>query len=247
MKNFGTFLKINRKTFSDKSKLSWRSEYTIYGHQILLENSNFKKKAGVKLYESFRLYKFLKVPFTTQKLPLLLKLLIGLEFGTWFYSSFIQSHVYDKFNEYEKYYSSSFLYKLMHKDNLKDYAVNFAIYYSLGKTLYLTERRVYLLIIGLGLATSYTLLRLDEKLSQYVDKEFKVEEFSLFPNSVNVIPKLILSYSIVKYLNYFLAEKEKLIKGILTYNRKYLTMFFSLFLIAKLSRYFSYFTTDSIK
>jgi hypothetical protein len=242
------FYKYSYSKFTNKVKPQWRDEFEIYGNKLFLENSNFKKRIGVKIYETFRNYKIFKVHFIQMKLPGILKFFIGCEVINWSYSYFIGPFLFKNFNQYEKKISDTIINKLLHKTNTTtDYLVNILIYLTLGKTLYILNKNMFLNSIALGFVFSCFSIYLNDKTQSIMEKEFSIEDFQLFPHSPNLIPSVMLSCSILKFLDYFLTDKPKLIRNVIPFNRKYLTMFFSIFLIAKMTKFMSHFSSESIK
>jgi hypothetical protein len=246
IKNKGLY-QIKKYNFNTKpSALLWKQEVNLFGHKLYLENSNAKKQIGMKIFETIKKYPTFKTQFFQSKAPIFVKFFMGWEVVSLIYQTFIK----DKFQVINKLWEKSVPPILIQQEyNVLNTLSNCAIYFYIGKTLYLINRRLFYGINLLGLPVSYLMAMSNEKIKTFVSDQVGIEDFYIFYQN-NIIPKLLLSSSIILFLNFFIQERvyrSKKYKFIPPLSRKAIFMFFTLFFLGKYTQFLSNFTTQNLK
>jgi hypothetical protein len=225
----------------------WRQEINVFNNKLTLETSGTHKRWMIKIWDSYKYYKFIRPQVIATKSPFILKLFIFGEISVWAYSNFIRGKYENIQNYLDQYVVENPIYQLIKKDNTVDYLANIMVYSYLGKFMYVKNKFSFYSIFFLGSALSFPLLKVKDYISCYFDKNLNIEEFQLFNPTNNLIPKMILSLSVMQYLNYFLSDSRFVIKEGLTIDKKAITLFLWIYTFSKLTQYFSNYTTESIK
>jgi hypothetical protein len=232
----------------NKNQLIWAQTVTVYGSKLTLHTTNFKKSWGLKFYEANRNMKTLKFQVANSKLPAILKLFIGCEIATWFYSNFFKStNKSEEFNSINTKLTQNKIYKFFEKEKHGDYLSNIFTYTLLGKFLYFHNKSLTYSIFAIGAFSSLIFSFLNDKANKFADKNLKIEEFNLYSTQFNLIPKILLTSSILCGLNFFFKENYYLIKKRIPMNNKVIYMYIWAYIIAKMSRPLSNLTHDSMK
>jgi hypothetical protein len=204
-----------------------------------LEKLNFKKQIGVKILDSYRNIKELKRHIRQTKFfdkrTIFLKSLIFMEFGSLIY-----------FKLFKQSSGSEFFDNLYNHEKYTDYMFNIAIFNYLGVPLCLKnpiKANLLLLISSIAIIPCFQVL--SKKFEQYVSQKHKIENFKLSSEN-NILPKIILSSAIVKFLSYFITNKIWKYKFI-SFNRKNIFLFFSTYVLMRFTSFFSLFISDNIK
>jgi hypothetical protein len=227
----------------------WRQELNLFGNKIMMENTGAKKNWGIKIYYTYKYLKSFKTQFIASKLPGILKLAIASELIVFGYQKIFIDRVkiYPEFSFINEMILNSFAYKLFAKDNNFDYFLNIGIYGCLGKSLYLQNKKLFYSLFGIGGLASIILNRLNDSVKKYFDEKIKIEDFNICNPSINIIPKLIISFFLVRFFNYFLTDQGLNLGKKLNLDKKAIFMFLWLYGIAKTTQFVSYFWGESIK
>lgn len=241
-------------TTNKKNQFVWAQTVTVYGSKITLHTTNFRKSWGLKFYEAFRYGKALKFQVANSALPNFLKLFIGLEMAVWLYSKVIKDKLEnmqiegkaksDSMNEKIK---RNFLYQFFEKEKHSDYLSNIIIYGLLGKFFYYHNRKIAYSIFAAGGMFSVLFYFLNNKAKKFSEEKLKMEDFNLYSTQFNLIPKILLTTSILKACNFFFKENSYLIRNTIPMNHKMIYIYFFVYLFSKFSRSVSHFTHDSLK
>jgi hypothetical protein len=229
---------------TNKSKPQiWRQEINLFNHKLNMETSGTHKKWMIKISDSYKYFKAIRPQMIATKSPLILKLFIFGEIGTWAYSNFIKGQ-----NAYlDEVILSNPIYHLIKKDSAADYLVNIGIYSYIGKFMYIRNKFSFYSLFFFGSVLSLPLDKVNSYAKKYFDKNLNIEEFNLFNPSCNLLPKMIVSTSIMQYLNYFFSNNRFMLKEGFTLDKKALVMFIWVYTFSKISQFISNFTTESIK
>lgn len=213
-------IRVNKFRFS--TVIPWKHEVTIFGNKMMMENRISRKVFAVKVLDSFRRYRLLRSDLKTKGFYTIFSLLTGWE-------------VYNYLNG-------------GNSNTIGSAVANLMIYGSFGKVLRLNSPGLFYICLGSGVV--FTLINnfvIKDNLSERINKELNIDNFS-FINTTNIIPKLIISTSLIKFLDFFLTEKKYMINGKVPFlNRKAFLMFICLFGISKLTNFISYLTSNTIR
>jgi len=139
------------------------------------------------------------------------------------------------------------LFDLFYKDYNFDYFLNVAIYGYLGKSLYVQNKHLFYSLFAIGAMSSYLMIKLNHKTKKYFDEEIKIEDFNLFNPSSNIIPKLFISFILIRYLNFLISDSPLNISKNFKIDKKSVIMLLWLFSIAKSSQLISNFWSETLK
>jgi hypothetical protein len=211
------------------TRFVFRNEIDILGNRLMMENMNTRKEAGVKLLNAYRTFRAIK-PKLNLRNPLV-NILIVFECGNYFLNEYIKTD-----NTFVKYWR---------QNNKVDYIWNSGIYFTLGRILYLANKSLCVSILPMGLTFNFLdykyIVEYDKKLSEHL----KIDNINIVSQK-NIIPKLFLAFSLTNLMSYVFKKKVWTLK-LLIFNRQNFTMFFGLFFIAKLLKYLSYITSQSVE
>jgi hypothetical protein len=241
-------------TSNKKNQFVWAQTVTVYGSKLTLHTSNLRKSWGLKFYEAFRYGKALKFHVINSPFPTFLKLFIGFEIAVWFYSKVVKDKLEniqiegqaksDSMNEKIK---RNFLYQFFEKERNSDYLSNIMTYALFGKFFYYHNRNLTYSIFAAGGLFSLVFYFINNKAKKYSEEKLNIEEFNLYSTQFNLIPKIILTSSILTACNFFFKENYYLIRNTVPMNHKIIYMYFFIYLFSKFSRSVSNFTHESLK
>lgn len=225
----------------------WRQEINLFNNKLTLETSGTHKRWMIKIWDSYKYHKFIRPQVFSNKSPIILRLFILGEISVWTYSNFIRVK-YDRIQNYiDKYVVDNPIYQLFKKDNTLDYLANIMVYSYLGKFMHVKSKFSFYSIFLLGSALSFPLKKVKDYIAKYFDKNLNIEEFQIFNPTSNLIPKMMISTSVMQYLNYFLSDSRFVIKEGLTIDKKAITLFLWIYTFSKITQFWSNYTTESIK
>jgi hypothetical protein len=229
-------------TGSNKHRL-WRQEINLFGHKMNMETESTHKRWVIKIFESYKVFKNLKPQFLMTKTPLILRLYILGEAATWVYCNFFKN----KYEKIDRYISNYPIYKLIEKDKFSDYIINIGIYYFLGKLMYIRSKSTFYSIFFVGSTCSFALNSFNSYFKTKVSQETRIDEFNLFNPSSNILPKMIMSTSLLQYFYYFFSDsKFRLVKDF-SIDKKAFVIFIWIYFTSKILQFFSNYTSESIK
>lgn len=220
----------------------WRQEINLFNNKVMMETTGTHKNWMVKLYSSFKTLKQIRPSFIVMRTPILIKFFVFGELAVYAYSNFFRQH--DVL--FKKDIISNPVYNFFKKDRLADYLVNCGIYTTLGKFLYLRNKTAFYSIFLFGLLLSIPLDNFNNNTKLYFEEKLKIDDFEIF-KSVNIIPKMLISLSLLQYLNFFLSNNKFKVFDGFKIDKKAIFTFLIIYSISKITQLFSNFTTESIK
>lgn len=225
-------LKISKFHFS--KKLLWKSELTLFDTKISLENKNFRKYVGRKIYETFHHFNILKTQTEFKKTKLLLKFLISTELFGLFYKSIKENtSLLNSFTLIEP------------KESYFDYLINIGIYSTLGK-YYSFKKKTFSLLLAFSLLASPLLYLINNKIKSKVEQNYNITGFNMF-NSFFILPKLLMAYSFINYSK-FVQQRiiyDKPYKFLINKQAFFLTV--SIIGLTKFSQFLGLTVSESLK
>jgi hypothetical protein len=230
------------------TKIKWRQELNIFGNNIMMENNGPKKVWMIKIYQTYKYLNSFKLHFLSAKLPSLLKLFIAGEILTWGYTNFVRKYLAENDLAYvSNTISNNFIYKFFLKEQSLDYLLNISIYATLGKALYIQNKNLLFGIFFTGGLFSFLIFHLNDKTKIYFDEKINIEDFNLFNPSINIIPKLLISFFILRFF-YFLLDDSPLNLGKkFKLDKKSIFLFIWMYFIGKTSQLLSHFWSETLK
>ena len=210
-------------------KKLFKSEIDILGTRMNMENSSIRKRIGVKLSNSYRIYKSLGNKI---KNPIAYGLIL-LEIGKFFLN---EIYMYD--NPFVKHFRLN---------SYSDYFYNCLVYGTVGRVLFALKKNVAIGIIPLGMTLNYLEYRYMNEVNKKVGDFLNLKNFD-FIYQKDFMPKLYISFSMTYFLSYLLEKKPyDILRFIRINNIQKITMFFSFLVLTRLSKYISYLTSETFK
>lgn len=238
----------------------WNQQMNILGYSMLMENQNTKRAVSLKFLDMITKYNKINKNFNFRrtKSPNMIKFLLAFELigaSYYLFNSFNESkqdlninnnknkeNNLSIVNDY-KYY----LDKLFLKENLNGYIIDLFIYYKIAPVLFAASKALFYKTITLASLLSVLILNMENKYNDLINEELNIEQFKLF-NSNNLLPKMLLTSSVLGLINNYAVNKQYRIKGIQIFNRKLFFMFIYALCLSKITRTISHFSlTEQIK
>lgn len=238
---------MNNNVPSNVPRKAWAQDLNLFGNKMRLETTGTRKLWGIKIFQTYKFVKLFKGNFLSTKMPSMIKIFIAAELGVWFYTKFGKDKVQNYSLDIYNMINNNSIYHLFKKNNNFDYFFNIFVYSFIGKSLYIQNKKLFYLFFCGGTAFSCLLSLVNKNNKKYFEDKLQIDDFNLFSPGPNVVPKLLLSYYTIKYLNYFLQDNPWKLGKSLQMDSKSIYMFFSLFSIAKISQFFSTFYGESLK
>ena len=210
-----------------------------------MEHINSRKRLGVKLLNIFWNYKDFSLKllhFNKQKSLSrnIIKGIISLE---------VASFIYFKLFKFTS--NNDTINNLFNHEENKSYFINILSINLFGKYLAITYPHLFKRVLISGAICSIPVTQVNKRLSTYIEDKLKIDNFEVF-SETNMLPKLILSTSLVQFLNTFISDKfwSLSLKGAsdaFKFNRKTIMLTLNIVLIAKFTQFLSMFLSEDIK
>jgi hypothetical protein len=220
----------------------WRQEINVFNNKVMMETTGTHKNWMVKIYSSYKTLKHIRPSFIVMRTPNLIKLFILGELAVYTYSNFIKKHDV----MFKKEIVTNPVYNFFKKDRFADYLVNCVIYTTLGNFLYLRNKTTFYSVFLIGSLLSIPFEKVNNKILLFFEEKLKIEDFQIY-QSVNIVPKMLISLSILQYLNFFLSNNKFRVFDSLKIDKKAIFTFLIIYSISKITQICSHFTTESIK
>lgn len=226
--------------------------YNIFNHNIPLETSKIKNTFGLKLIDLFIRFKDLRTAFIRSHTPIVIKTLLVSEFTVYVYNNYIRKHLMlsnyykDSFKTFEQKLMQSHCVKFLSKETLPQLAIDSFIYYFIGKYLYITNASLFYKTITIGVIGSFAASKLNRSSRQFVQSKFKMTNCELYPNSVNLIPNMLVASTCFDLFDLLIPYRTKYICGLLPIDKKFFLGYFYITVIGRLSKFISIFTSPAM-
>ena len=156
----------------------------------------------------------------------------------------VASLIYFKFLGFST--KNKFVNETYNHEKTFDYFINIFLLRGLGTILCLANPIKFNILRALSsLGITPLISILNEKLTSYASENIQIDNFSLYTEN-NLLPKIVLCSSVIKFLSYFISNKLWSLKYF-KFNRKHIFTLISTYLLMRLSSFISLFTSDTIK